>query len=64
VAKQSKPQTGLLQDIRCYPAASLLVASAKHRQTEAALAERLALHGPLRTDDATIHILVHVCGQI
>jgi len=32
----------------CRPAASLLVVIAQRGQTEAALAERLALHGPLR----------------
>jgi len=59
-------QSGLLQDMSSSSEFSLVV-SAYRRQTEAALAERLALQGPLRhsvTDDATIHILVHVCGQM
>jgi len=64
--KQSRRQSGLLQDMGCHPAASFyLVVSAQRWQTEAALAERLALHGPLphwRCNHP--HPIVRVCGQM
>jgi len=62
--RTAQTQFGLLQDMGCRPAASLSVADAYRWQTEAALAERLALVKPLRHWRRTIHTLVHVCGRM